>query len=103
MDSRGYTDHQQAQYLAHERLASIAERAAHQVNGAATNSGNMHHTNGLSHQHQYNPLMQNRPSVPPFPMEIQTGVFSGGGLPSPIHPSPIAGNNWSTVVAAKRA
>jgi len=101
MDSRVYSEHQQQQYLAHERLASIAERAAQQP-GPLPTSGNMQPPNGLNH-HQYTPLMQSRPSVPPFPMEIQTGVYSGGGLPSPIQPSPLGGNhNWPTVAPPKR-
>jgi len=100
MDSRGYPDHQQQQYLAHERLASIAERAAQQTEPVPT-SGNMQHPNGLNHP-QYTPLMQSRPSVPPFHMEIQTDVYSGGALPSPIQPSPLGGNNWPTIAAPKR-
>jgi len=97
MDSRGgggggYNgDHQQQQYLAHERLASIAERTTPQ-NGPPS-----HHQNG-----QYTPLIPNRPSVPSFPLQLQTSVgsFSGGMTSSPIGAGP---GDWATAMASKRA
>lgn len=105
MESRAYTDHQRQQFLAHERLASIAERGMHQTVTPPSSAGSMqpHPNSNNNSGPTYTPLMQSRPSVPSFPLELQTGIYSGSGLPSPIHPSPIGGShNWTTAIAGKR-